>query len=103
MGSCSVKKETWIWLTLISLIALDFGLTFLGITTNKAQELNPYTKGLWLDPYANFVPLFLYTFLSGPFMFYGFWTFFGKNNKYLYFNIVYFAIIVINNIAVALL
>ena len=109
MGGCGIiknyriKKETIVWFVLLTIVAIDFLLTFYGITTRKAIELNPYTKGLWADPYANFTPLFLYTFISMPFMYYGLWSFFGKNNKYLYFNIAYFTIIVINNITVTLL
>jgi hypothetical protein len=103
MGGCPIKRETIVWLALIAVMAIDFGLTFFGVSTNRAQELNPFTKTLWLDPYGNLGTLFLYTFISTPFMFYGIWTFWGKNNKYLYFNIAYYLIIIANNIRVALL
>lgn len=102
MGSRPViRKETKIWFLLICVIAIDFVLTFFGVTTGKAQELNPFTKELWAA--QQWMPLFLFTFISNPFMIYGQWTFFDRNNKLLYFNIAYYSIVIANNLRVALL
>jgi len=97
----NIKKQNvlWadvLWAVILLFILLDFILSYFGIVTKGLAEMNPYTAPLWKA--REWISIFTYMFFITPFTLYGVWVFWGRNNKLLYFNIVYYGIVLANNL-----